>query len=288
LGIFKPAQLGIFKSALTFIIAIIILSVFAVIIESVESIYLSIPKYFDYFERFSVLVFTIEYILRVYSCTADEKYQSPIIGRLKYVITPFAIIDLLAILPFFIPMLIPLDLRFLRALRLFRILRIFKLARYTNTFQLLIKVLKREKEALTITIFFLFIVLIISSCLMYHAECQAQPILFGSIPDAMWWGVASLTTVGYGDVYPITPIGRLLAGIIAITGIGFVALPTAIISSGFILELQETRDIQSSDIGIQALDTIERLYDLKENGLISEEEFEKKKWVKTLLHISDV
>ncbi len=156
-------------------------------------------------------------------------------------------IDLMAILPFYLPKLIPFDLRFLRAVRLFRIFRLLKLGRYSESVRLLGRVLNAKKEELGVTIFAVLILLVICSSLMYYAEHQAQPEAFSSIPAAMWWGIVTLTTVGYGDVYPITLPGKILGAIIAVLGIGLFALPAGILASGFADEMQKKRS-QASGI----------------------------------------
>ncbi|KKO18591.1 MAG: Cyclic nucleotide-gated potassium channel [Candidatus Brocadia fulgida] len=130
-------------------------------------------------------------------------------------------------------MFLPLDLRFIRALRLFRLFRILKMGRYSESIRTLGNVLKEEKEALAITVFAVLILLVVASSLMYFVENAAQPEAFSSIPEAMWWGVATLTTVGYGDICPITPLGRFLGAIIALLGIGTIAVPAGIVTSGF-------------------------------------------------------
>ena len=152
-----------------------------------------------------------------------------------------AVIDLLAILPFYIPMLIPIDLRFLRVLRLTKILRILKLNRYSKSLQLLGKILKNKRADLLVTVFVTTILIIFASSLMYYIENPAQPEQFPNIVASFWWAITTLTTVGYGDLYPITILGKILSGVIALLGIGLVALPTGIISSGFIEELSQRK-----------------------------------------------
>lgn len=169
----------------------------------------------------------------------EKNYIKAIIKQVR---TPLSIVDLLAILPFYLPMLIPFDLRFLRLFRIARFLRILKLNRYSNALALIFRVLKRKKDILLATMYILLMTILMSSVFMYYAENKAQPENFSSITATLWWAVATLTTVGYGDVYPVTVIGKILATIIAITGIGIVALPTGILSSGFVEEL-ETKPI---------------------------------------------
>lgn len=188
-----------------------------------------------------MVIFTIEYILRIWSCTVNASFKNLILGRIRFALTPLMIVDLLAILPFYLPMIISLDLRFLRVLRLIRIFRMFKLTRYSESLKMFGRVLKAKKEELLITGFMILILLIVSSSLMYFVESEVQPQTFSSIPNAMWWGVATLTTVGYGDVYPITPAGKFLGAIIALLGIGMFALPAGLLASGFVEEIQKKR-----------------------------------------------
>jgi len=182
----------------------------------------------------------VEYLLRVWACVEDRRYQGALRGRLRFLFTAQALIDLLAILPFYLTFL-TLDLRFMRALRLFRIVRVAKVGRYMSAFSLFGRVLRSRKEELILSTGVMLILLLLSSCLMYYAENEAQPEQFPNIPSAMWWAVATLTTVGYGDVYPVTALGRLLGAFTAILGIGLFALPTGILGSGFVEEIQARR-----------------------------------------------
>jgi len=240
LEIAPPGDLGsrIFD---IFIITLISLNVIAVILETVESISSRHENFFIIFEMFSIVVFTIEYLLRLWACTADRRFENPLIGRIQFAVTPLIVVDLMAILPFYLPMIFPLDLRFIRILRLFRFFRLFKMARYSEALKMLGSVLRAKKEELVIALFVVLILLVLASSLMYFFENEAQSQAFSSIPASMWWGVATLTTVGYGDVYPVTPIGKALAAIIAILGIGMFALPTGILASGFAEEIQKRR-----------------------------------------------
>lgn len=222
-----------------FVMTLIVCNVVAVILETEEDLSAQYGQLFWYFELSSVFVFTIEYILRLWICTAEEKYKRPILGRIIYVFTPLALIDLLAILPFYLPMIFTIDLRSIRTIRLIRLFRIFKMGRYSLALKTLGNVFRLKKEELLITISAVMILLVLASGLMYFFESAEQPEAFSSITRSMWWGVATLTTVGYGDVYPITPTGKLLGAIIAILGIGMFALPAGILGSGFIEEIQK-------------------------------------------------
>lgn len=149
-------------------------------------------------------------------------------------VSPMALIDFLAVAPFFAPAVVALDLRSLRALRLLRIFRIVRIARYSAAMRSLGYVFLSKKEELVISVTTILILLLVASSLMYFAEGEAQPDQFSSIPGTMWWGVATLTTVGYGDVYPVTVVGRILSAVVAILGIGLFAIPAGIVASGFI------------------------------------------------------
>lgn len=222
------------------ILSLIALNVLAVVLESVEDFSARFGPALRLFEIISVIVFTAEYLLRLWACTAHPRFSRPLLGRLRFMLTPMAIVDLLAILPFYLPMLL-LDLRFARAVRLMRLFRILKVTRYSRSLRLLGNVLRQRRADLVVTGGVVAILLLVASSLMYFAEHDAQPNAFSSIPAAMWWGIVTLTTVGYGDIYPITPLGKLLGAVIAILGVGFVALPAGLLSSGFVEEMQRTR-----------------------------------------------
>lgn len=219
-------------------ITLIIANVLAVILGTVGSIQARYGTFLYAFEVFSVAVFTVEYLLRVWSCSVDPRYAHGLRGRLRFAARPLLVIDLLAILPFYLAFL-AVDLRVLRAFRLFRLVRIAKLARYSRSLQALGRVMWLKKEELVLTVFALFVLLIVASTLVYYAEREAQPEVFSSVPAAMWWGVATLTTVGYGDVYPVTWLGKAMAAVVAVLGIGMFALPAGILGSGFMEALQE-------------------------------------------------
>ena len=216
-----------------FIMTLISINVVAVVLETVEGFSVRYETLFHTFELFSVIVFTGEYLLRIWSCVEREGFAGPLKGRLRFSFTPLAIVDLLAILPFYLPMIFPIDLRLLRGLRLFRLFRLLKMGRYSQSLKTVGAVLKAQKEELMITVFAVLILLVFASSLLYFVEHQAQPDEFSSIPHSMWWAVAALTTVGYGDMLPITPLGKFLGAIIAFLGIGIFALPAGILASGF-------------------------------------------------------
>lgn len=229
-----------------FIITLIILNVLAIILASDQIIGSRYKTLFSNFEIFSVIIFSIEYLLRLWTIVEKKAYHDPIKGRIKFIFSPMAIVDLFAILPFYLPFL-GIDLRFLRILRIFRIFRLLKMARYSNAFSMIKRVLKDKKEELLVTLLFIIIILVIISTLMFYIERDAQPEVFGSIPKSLWWGVVTLTTVGYGDIYPITPFGKILGGIITLLGIGLIALPSGILASGYTEQIHKSKNDKSSD-----------------------------------------
>lgn len=219
------------------LMALVVLNVIAVIVESLPSIPDTYSPVFYGFEIFSVIVFTIEYVTRIWVSVESPLYSGKFFGRLRFSFTPMALVDLLAILPFYLAFFTA-DLRILRVLRLFRILRILKLGHYSAALRSLGRVAYNKKEELVLTFLFMIMLLIIASSIMYFAERDAQPEIYSSIPAAMWWGIVTLTTVGYGDVYPVTTLGKLFGSVIAILGIGMFALPAGILSSGLLQEIQ--------------------------------------------------
>jgi voltage-gated potassium channel len=229
-----------------FLISLILLNIVAVLLETVDSIYNQYKTQFLIFERLSTFIFLIEYILRVWvSIEAKKDNDSSLITRLKYMITWPAIIDLLAVLSGLLPMLFEVDLRLLRALRMIRLL---KFSRYFKVMNLLLGVLKEEKQSFLAAMFLLVIALLIASTGIYIFEKEAQPDKFGSIPESMWWAIATLTTIGYGDVTPITSMGKLFGAIIAIIGIGTVALPSGILASGFSDQLKRRQSKYENEL----------------------------------------
>lgn len=231
----------------TILMVLITANVAAVMIETVRPVYQAHRTFFLLFDTFSVVVFSIEYVLRVWCCTADPRFSRPVLGRLRYMVTPMAVVDLLAILPFYLPFLIEVDLRVARSLRLFRLLRLLKLARYSRSLQGLQAVWRMRREELVIAFSFAIVLLLVSSSVLYYVEHEAQPEAFSSIPAAMWWGVATLTTVGYGDVYPITPLGRVCGAVVAVVGVGLFALPAGILASGLSEQMDRQREAAAAE-----------------------------------------
>ena len=242
------------------LITLISLNVVSVIFESVQGIYDAAPMFFNGFELFSVVIFTIEYVMRIWSAPdhVEIKFRHPFWGRLRFMLTPMQLLDLIVILPFYLVFFVPVDLRMLRVLRL---LRVFRLTRYSSSMGLLLQVLKKEGRNIGAALFVLLLLIIMAASLTYLAEQNAQPEAFGSIPDALWWAVITMTTVGYGDVVPITVMGRILGAVIGIISVGMVALPAGLLASGFSQALQRRRAAFEAVVG-----------DILEDGVIDSDE----------------
>lgn len=212
------------------ILSLILVNTAAVILETVPSLYLRYDALFVSIEAIITIIFTAEYLLRFWA-----------VGRLRYIFTPLAMVDLLAILPFYLPLFFPVEAGLLRSVRLFRLFRVFKAARYTQATNTFTAVLKLRREELFISFVVMVLMLLFASAALYLVESEAQPDAFASIPHAAWWAVSTLTTVGYGDVVPITPFGKFLGALIALAGVGIFALPSAIMASGFFEVLSRRR-----------------------------------------------
>jgi voltage-gated potassium channel len=224
-----------------FIIFLIISNVIVVILETVPSLHDRFETFFYYFDLISVIIFTIEYVLRVWSSDHDPKYRHSFFGRIKYVFSAEGLIDLLAILPFYVHVVVGLDLRMLRILRLLRFLRLFRLTAYMKSAKMIRNVFVKRASDLKLSVVLILILIIIASSVMYFAEHTAQPEVFSSIPATLWYAIVTLTTVGYGDMIPVTIIGKVMTGIIMLSGVAIFALPAGIITAGFLEEVQHLR-----------------------------------------------
>lgn len=216
---------------------LIVLNVVAFTVETVPSIHDRHEVFFRLFDLISIAIFSVEYVARLWVCTEHPPFKglSALQARLKFARSPLMIVDLLAIAPFYLGILFAVDLRVLRILRL---LRFFKLARFSPAFNTMLRVLIRERSALLGVLITLIGMVIISASLLYLAEGHLPGSQFATVPEAMWWAIATLTTVGYGDITPVTAFGKFLAGIVMICGLGFFALPIGIIASGFMDEFR--------------------------------------------------
>lgn len=240
----------------TSIITLIAVNVMAVILETEEAYTGDFHVWFVGFEWFSSLFFTVEYVLRLWVVDLEFDPRHPWKSRARYVFSFMALVDLVAILPFYLPMIITLDLRFVRAIRLLRLFRILKMGRYAHAVRTMAAVFARKKEELAMTGFVLVVLLVLSASGIYfvehtplekilpdgstvHVQDPSDP--FRSIPASMWWAVVTLTSVGYGDVVPQSVLGKFVGSLVALIGVGFVALPTGILAAGFAEEIREQR-----------------------------------------------
>lgn len=214
------------------LLVLILLNALTVILESIASLKEDFSPYFKAFELFSVSVFSVEYLLRIWAINSKGRFAGKW-GRLRYIVSPMALIDLLAILPSLLALNF-IDLRFLRLVRLLRLLRILKIGRYSKTLRTFAQVALETRAEMALTLLTMFMLLMTGSGLMYYAEHEAQPEVFSSIPSTMWWAITTLTTVGYGDAYPVTAFGKIIASMVAIIGIGMFALPSGILGAAFL------------------------------------------------------
>ncbi len=259
----------------TFIVIWVIVSVLAVILESVHSIHYLLSLEFLILDAIAVSVFTIEYCLRLYCCVEEPGYKKAVSGRLKLAKSTSAIIDLLAIAPFFLEVFLHhlFDLRFMRV---FRLLRLLKLTRYTGATTSLSKVIVREWPVMAASAFIMLLLVVMTASLGYLFEHEAQPEKFENIPQSIYWAVITLASVGYGDISPITPAGRAMTIVLAFIGIGIFAIPAALLSSAFSDQLKMDRE-----------SLVNKLFDMLADGDIDEEEAKYIKSEAKRLHLSD-
>jgi voltage-gated potassium channel Kch len=245
-----------------FIVTWVIISVICVILESVEHIHYILNIQFIIIDAIAVGVFTIEYCLRLYCCVENPEYSHPFIGRLKQAKSTSSVIDFLAILPFFLEIFLHhlMDLRFLRV---FRLMRLLKLNRYTEATSTLTKVIARELPVLSASAFIMLLLVILTASLGYLFEHDAQPDKFENIPQSIYWAVITLASVGYGDITPVTGMGRFMTIILALLGIGIFAIPAALLSSAFTDQLRIERETLKNS-----------LYEMLSDGILDEEEIE--------------
>ena len=253
---------------------LILLNVIAVCLESVQNIGNEYKKPFYYFEMFSVFIFGIEYLLRVWSAPAREDLgeNSNFIKRLKYIFSFTGLVDFIAIIPSIITIFGGLDLRWLRVLRL---LRLLKISNYSSAIEDFFSAIMADWRSFTAALYLVLVALFLSSALMYIAENESQPDKFSSIPETMWWSLITLTTVGYGDVSPITPFGKIIGAFTAIMGVCTVALLTGIVASAFANQRAQRTAILEAEIN-QALS----------DGVISKTEAKKIEKLRKELNLS--
>lgn len=215
---------------------LIVVNVAAAALSTVDTYYARHHMAFDLIEVVSVLIFTVEYAARLWVAVEHPLYReySAFQARLRYAVSPLAVIDLLAIAPFYLVIFFNADARILR---IFRLVRLLKLARYSPALGTLARVLAAERRALAAALVVMGGLLLTAATAGYYAERHAQPESFASVPHAIWWALATLTTVGYGDVVPVTVLGKVIGAFVMLFGLGMFALPIGIIASGFANEI---------------------------------------------------
>ncbi|MGH6876351.1 MAG: cyclic nucleotide-gated ion channel [Rhizomicrobium sp.] len=234
-SVLEEGQLETFASRVVegFLIALILSNVVAVALETIPSLYQRYRSLFHGFEMFSVAAFTVEYCIRVWSSVEDPRIaaRGPVNGRLSFALRPLMIVDFLAFAPSYFSFVLPVDFR---VLRIFRLLRLVKLARYSQALPALLGVLNAQRSALFASFILTMLVMCVSAALMQMLEGSIQPKSFGTMPDAMYWAITTLSTTGYGDEVPVTLAGKLVAGMTMITGLLLFALPIGILANGFV------------------------------------------------------
>jgi hypothetical protein len=231
----------------TFIGIWVIISVAAVVLESVSSISYLLNLEFVILDTVAVGIFTVEYLMRIYACVEEPKFRHGFLGRFKQARSVSTLIDLLAILPFFLEVLLGsvLDLRFLRT---FRLARLLKLTRYNDSTKILTTVIAREWPVISASAFIMILLVIMTASLGYVFEHQAQPEKFDNIPNSVYWAIITLASVGYGDISPITPIGRFMTVVMSLLGIGIFAIPAALLASAFGDQLHKERELMKNNL----------------------------------------
>jgi voltage-gated potassium channel len=272
-----PNQERTARAVRYFLAVFILTNTIAVVISTIPDLPLPFRHLLFTIISVCLTIFAIEYILRLWSCTHNPTFLGRTKERLRYATGIYMIIDLISIIPIIFPFAFPRDYALLH---IFRLLSIFKLVRYTRhseALELLQRVVFKKREIISFLVIFLVFEVLFSSTIMYLVENAAQPDKFSSIPAAMWWAAMTVTTVGYGDIYPITPLGQSITSIVTIGGVLLLALPSAILASGFMEERQKEQTSQNHYGTEAGISLLERVGALKERGLITEGEFEEYK-----------
>lgn len=224
-------------------LALIAANVAASVLETDADIQSLAPRFFEQFEVVSVAIFSIEYVVRLWACTADPKFKGPIAGRIKHALLLMSLVDIAAIAPFYIELLLPsvIDLRFLRVMRLVRLFRLGRASKLAEALAMLARVIRSKRIELGVSLSLVAIATLLAAGAMWVAERTIPGTQFTSIPRAMWWSVETITTVGYGDMVPQSPVGRVIGSVVAFLGVCTFALPVGILSSGFISELERQK-----------------------------------------------
>lgn len=257
------------------ILLLIVLSVLGIILDTIPNVHTSIGRYINSFDTISVIIFTLEYLLRLVVADISHPATTRWRSMLRFMTSTYGLIDLIAILPFYLPLVFTIDLRFLRMIRLVRILCILKVNRYNNSMHLVGSVIKEKKYELLVTSFVALIVIIISTLLMYSLEGPEQSGAFPNLFAPFRWTLGTMASIGSDDLYPATATGHVIGGIIGFFSIGLVALPTSIIGAGFI-ERVEQKKVQKQQY-VVVKEKLVLLNGLYEVGVISERDYEMAK-----------
>jgi len=271
----KPARHDRTAIAIHGALAVVILiNTIAVILFTVRPVAEQFGSLLSYIINACMAVFICEYVLRIWACTSAHHPVRMITDRIRYTLRMYLLIDLFSILPVFIPFLFPRNFTIIRLLRLVSIFKLGRFTQYADSLIQLRRVVWRKKEIFAIMLFFLVFIILFSSTIMYVVEYPAQPESFSSIPAALWWTVMTVTTVGYGDIIPITPLGKVIAGIVTLTGVLVLALPSAIMATGFIEERERLKKTESKKKYQEVPPVLlHKLDELKEMGYINQEEY---------------
>ena len=259
-----------------FLFSLIILNVAAVTLESIASVRTRWQDQLTAFELVSVFIFTVEYLLRIWSAPEhqDLSGETGSQKRKAYIFSFTGVIDLLAILPYLLQLIgLSADTRMLRVLRLARLL---KFSHYTSALEDLMSAIYSERKAFLAALYLLILALFLSSSLIYVAENEVQPDVFSSIPETMWWSIVTLTTVGYGDVSPVTAVGKLIGAATAMMGVCSIALLTGIIGAGFSNQMSKKKAALALKVS-----------EVLEDGVITNEEAAELARLQEKLDLSD-
>jgi voltage-gated potassium channel len=250
-----------------FLIVLVISNVFAVVLESVNSLEARFHAEFAAFELFSLVLFSLEYVARLWA-SGSIVAKRPSVGRRRYALSFYGLVDLLSIAPFYLAFLLPgLDLRVLRVLRL---LRVLKISHFNTALEDLFQAIWHERKTLFSAVYLLLIATLLSASIMYFAETEAQPEKFSSIPASMYWAFITLTTVGYGDVSPVTWVGQVVSVVTAFMGVSTIALLTGVVATAFNNQLERRKAMLESEVsaaladGILSEDEIASIYLLQQ------------------------
>lgn len=227
----RPAPGTPFAGIVSFVLSsLIIVNCIAVSLETVKSIHEPYREFFRILEVASACVFLVEYLCRLWVCVEQPQFAAPVMGRVRYALRPLPLLDLLVLLTFFAPV----DLRFLRVFRITRLLAVLHFDTFNRSMRAIVDAVARRKNLLVVAVVFMLVAVYCTAALIYFVEHSVQPEKFSSIPETVWWAVVTLTTIGYGDIFPITPLGKALTGAIVLFGIGIFALPTAILTAAIL------------------------------------------------------